>query len=99
MHLRGKSYHTYADLPDGSRVELLNVPTYSFNWQQMYVLKDPIKLPAGAKVHYVATYDNSPNNPLVLQFDTPGREVLWGERTVDEMMGGYVMYTADRENL
>lgn len=34
----------------------------------------------------------------LLEYDTPNRDVTNGERTVDEMMGGYVMHTVDREN-
>lgn len=99
MHLRGKTYHIYADLPDGKRVELLNVPRFNFNWQLMYDLAQPVHLPAGTTIHYIATYDNSPTNPLVNQYDTTNREVDYGERTVDEMMGGFVMNTADSQDL
>ena len=99
MHLRGKSYRIDAELPDGKRIELLNVPKFSFNWQLMYVLAEPVHLPAGTVLHYTATYDNSAANPLVVQLDTPDREVTYGERTVDEMMGGFVMHTIDAEDL
>lgn len=97
MHLRGKAYRIDAYLPDGKRIELLNVPKFSFNWQLMYVLAEPIHLPAGTVIHYLATYDNSAANPLVLQYDTPNRLVTHGERTIDEMMGGFVMHTVDAE--
>ncbi|HLJ18045.1 MAG TPA: hypothetical protein VKV15_26360 [Bryobacteraceae bacterium] len=99
MHLRGKTYRIYADLPDGKSIELLNVPRFNFNWQLMYDLAKPVHLPVGTTIHYIATYDNSAANPLVLQYDTPNREVDYGERTVDEMMGGYVMNTADSQDL
>jgi hypothetical protein len=99
MHLRGKAYRIDAELPDGKHIELLNVGKFSFNWQLMYVLAEPVHLPAGTIVHYRATWDNSAANPLVVQYDTPNREVTNGERTVDEMMGGYVMHTVDSEQL
>jgi hypothetical protein len=99
MHLRGKSYRIEAELPDGQRLELLNVGQFSFNWQLMYVLAQPVHLPAGTVIHYLATYDNSAANPLVMQYDTPNRLVTHGERTVDEMMGGFVMHTVDAEQL
>ena len=99
MHLRGKTYRIYADLPGGERVELLNVPRFSFNWQLMYDLAQPVHLPAGTVIHYVATYNNSASNPFVMQYDTPDREVDYGERTVDEMMGGFVMNTTDAQDL
>jgi hypothetical protein len=34
-----------------------------------------------------------------VKYDTPNREVTHGERTVDEMMGGFVMHTVDSEGL
>ena len=99
MHLRGQAYRIVADLPDGKQVELLNVPRFSFDWQLMYVLKEPVHLPAGTVVHYTATYNNSASNRLVTRYDTPDRSVGNGERTVDEMMTGYIMYTQDDEHL
>lgn len=99
MHLRGKSYRIVAELPDGNQLVLMNVPRYNFNWQQMYVLAKPVQLPAGTKVHYMATYDNSRNNQFLAGYDTPDHEVTWGERTIDEMMGGHVLYTLDTEHL
>jgi len=99
MHLRGKAYRIDAEFPDGRRQELLNVGRFSFNWQLMYVLAEPVHLPAGTVLHYLATYDNSAANPFVLQYDTPDRLVTYGERTVDEMMGGFVMHTVDAEEL
>ncbi len=99
MHLRGQAYRIEADLPDGKKIELLNVPKFSFDWQLMYVLAEPVHLPVGTVVHYTATYNNSRSNRLVTRYDTPDRAVGNGERTVDEMMTGYVMYTKDNEHL
>jgi hypothetical protein len=99
MHLRGKAYRIDAVLPDGDKIELLNVDKFNFNWQLMYNLATPVHLPAGTVIHYLATYDNSAANPLVVKYDTPNRAVTYSERTVDEMMGGYVMNTIDSENL
>jgi len=99
MHLRGKTYRIEAKLPDGQALELVNIPKWDFEWQLMYTLAKPVKLPAGTVISYVATYDNSSANPLVLKYDTPNRDVTNGERTVDEMMGGYVMHTVDGEDL
>jgi hypothetical protein len=99
MHLRGKSYRIVAELPDGRQTELMNVPHYNFGWQQTYELATPIHLPPGTKVRYLAAYDNSAQNTAIGQYDTPDREVDWGERTRDEMMGGHVLYTADAEHV
>jgi hypothetical protein len=99
MHIRGKSYRIDAELPDGRNMELMNVPKYSFDWQFLYRLASPVSLPAGTVVHQVATFDNSAANPLVLKYDTPDRDVSRGERTIDEMMAGFVMHTVDSEQL
>jgi hypothetical protein len=99
MHLRGKAYRIDALLPDGKKLELLNVAKFNFNWQLIYDLAQPVHLPAGTIIHYLATYDNSPANSLVVKYDTPDRDVTYGERTVDEMMGGFVMHTVDSEAL
>ncbi|MCI0621820.1 MAG: hypothetical protein L0387_09140 [Acidobacteria bacterium] len=99
MHLRGKSYRIVAELPDGKEVLLMNVPQYSFSWQQLYELAQPVKLPGGTRLHYIATYDNSRRNTALEGYDTPDREVTWGQRTIDEMMGGHVLHTSDGEHL
>lgn len=99
MHLRGKAYRIDAVLPDGKSLELLNVARFNFNWQLIYDLAQPVHLPAGTVIHYLATYDNSAANREVVKYDTPNREVTYGERTVDEMMGGFVMHTVDTEGL
>ena len=99
MHVRGKSYRIWAELPDSRTVELMNVPHYNFLWQQQYELAEPVHLPKGSIIHYEAHYDNSPANALLLQYDTPDREVVWAERTIDEMMGGHVLHTVDSQHL
>ncbi len=86
MHLRGKSFHYEAVYPDGKRETLLDVPAYDFNWQTGYVLKEPLKFPAGTRMHCVAHFDNSQFNPAN---PDPGKTVTWGDQTWNEMMIGY----------
>jgi hypothetical protein len=92
MHVRGKSYRIWAELPDGRQMELMNMPHYNFAWQQQCEPAEPVHLPKGH-------YDNSRNNALLLQYDTPDREVVWAERTIDEMMGGHLLHTVDSQHL
>jgi mono/diheme cytochrome c family protein len=99
MHIRGMTYRVDAELPGGQTIELLNVPRFNFHWQFLYRLADPIHLPAGTVLHDVATFDNSAANPLVTTYDTPDREVTYGNRTVDEMMTSYILHTLDSEKL
>jgi hypothetical protein len=95
MHIRGKTYRVTAELPDGRFIELLNVPAYNFHWQFLYTFAHPIRLPAGTVLHDAATFDNSAGNPFVMEYDTPNREVRFGNRTVDEMMTSYILHTVD----
>lgn len=93
MHWRGKDYFYEVIYPDGKRETLLSVPRWDFNWQNVYQLKEPLKLPKGAKLHAVAHWDNSKNNPLNPAPDKPAR---FGLQTWDEMMVGWVAYVWER---
>lgn len=86
MHLRGKSFRYIAHLPDGETETLLDVPEYDFDWQNTYLLAEPLRLPAGSKLQCVATFDNSADNPDNPNPDLP---VRWGEQSWEEMMIGY----------
>jgi thiol-disulfide isomerase/thioredoxin/mono/diheme cytochrome c family protein len=96
MHLRGKDF-LFNLLPtvekkDAAKEVLLSVPKYDFNWQILYTLSEPRRLPKGAKLECVAHFDNSranPNNP------NPWAIVQWGPQTTDEMMLGFVDYYYD----
>ena len=81
-----------AEFPDGSRQPLLAVPNYNFNWQRTYILENPLKLPAGSKVHITNAWDNSnlnPHNP------DPKKTVKWGEQSFDEMFFATLGYIED----
>jgi peroxiredoxin len=89
MHLRGKDFSYRVVYPDGKTETLLSVPHYDFNWQSIYRLEKPLKLPAGTRIECTAHFDNSaknPNNP------DPKKTVRWGEQTWEEMMIGFVDY-------
>ena len=94
MHLRGKSFRYEAVLPGGRRKTLLDVPAYDFNWQTAYRFQQPMKLPAGTRMHCVAHFDNSAGN---LNNPAPDEIVRWGEQTWDEMMIGYFDIALPRE--
>ena len=89
MHLRGKDFKFEVVYPDNKRETLLSVPRYDFGWQSNYLLKEPLRLPAGTRIECTAHFDNSaknPNNP------NPNTLVFWGEQTWQEMMIGFVDY-------
>jgi peroxiredoxin len=93
MHWRGKDYRYEAIYPDGKRETLLSVPRWDFNWQNGYRFAEPVKVPKGTKLHAVAHWDNSANNPLN---PDPGKTLRFGLQTWDEMMVGFVLYVWER---
>ncbi len=96
MHLRGKTFVVRFRYPDGRVETAFDVPHYDVNWQQLYVLAVPMLVPKRTLVEYIATWDNSPNNPFN---PDPNKNVKWGDRATDEMMDGYLNYVAVREEL
>jgi hypothetical protein len=90
MHFRGDSMRFEALLPDGSSQILLNVPKYDFNWQALYRLSQPVRLPAGSRIRISGGFDNSRWNPF--NPDAKSR-VRFGEQTDDEMFIGYINYS------
>lgn len=86
MHYRGKSFEYTLIYPDGKKETLLKVPNYDFNWQTTYKLAEPAKVPAGTKLHCVAHFDNSADNPYN---PDPDKTVRWGDQTWEEMMIGF----------
>lgn len=89
MHLRGKDAKYIAYYPDGTNELLLKVPAWDFNWQTDYSYKESKKVPAGTRVEYSATFDNSAGNPAN---PDPKVAVPPGQKTTDEMMIGFITY-------
>jgi peroxiredoxin len=95
MHLRGKSFRFEAIYPDKKREILLDVPRYSFDWQNFYILARPKFMPEGTVLHCVAHFDNSERNR---SNPDPKAAVTFGLQTKDEMMVGYFdMALADQD--
>ena len=85
MHTRGKDFKYVAHYPDGISEELL-YSNYDFNWQESYLLFDPLPVSPGTRLECVGHFDNSdrnPNNP------DPKATVTWGDQTWEEMFIGY----------
>ncbi len=96
MHYRGKSFRFTAHYPDNSQEILLDVPRYDFNWQNVYLLAEPKRMPAGTQVQMVAHYDNSADN--LLNPDSTAT-VYWGDQTWQEMMIGSITMSRAEQNL
>jgi thiol-disulfide isomerase/thioredoxin/mono/diheme cytochrome c family protein len=93
MHWRGKDYFYELIYPDGRKQTLLSVPRWDFNWQNTYQFAEPMEAPKGARLHAIAHWDNSRNNPYN---PDPNKEVRFGLQTWEEMMVGWVVYTWER---
>ena len=83
MHLRGKDMKYEVVYPDHARQTLLWLPKFNFNWQTVYRLKTPVRIPKGSKMIITAHFDNSPKNRYN---PDPTKAVRWGDPTSDEMM-------------
>ena len=91
-HLRGKRWAYTLELPNGEKKSILSVPRYDFNWQTYYMFKEPLRVPAGAKIVSTAWYDNSAANK---SNPNPKVDVEWGDQTWQEMQYTGVMVSPD----
>lgn len=82
-HYLCKSVEGYATLPDGSRIELLRISRWNFDWQDEYQYAEPVRLPKGAVIHARFVYDNSAENPR--NPSQPPRSANYGWQTSEEM--------------
>ncbi|MEM8706137.1 MAG: YceI family protein [Actinomycetota bacterium] len=79
MHEFGMSYRMtlHPDTPD--ELVLLDIPTWSFEWQLAYEPVDEIRIEQGDVVRFECWWDRT-----LVHLDEP-RYVTWNEGTVDEM--------------
>lgn len=89
MHFRGSRVKYEAFYPDGKREVILSVPNYDFNWQTLYRLAEPKRIPAGTRLVCTGAFNNSAQNPAN---PDPTKLVHFGEQTFDEMFIGYFNY-------
>jgi peroxiredoxin len=93
MHKLGREIAVTVTPPGGKPSTLVAIKDWDYNWQETYVLKEPIDLKAGTKLQVEAFYDNSASNP-----DSPshGRfPVFFGEQTTNEMCFIFLGATSD----
>jgi hypothetical protein len=87
MHWLGKDFTFSAVLADGkTRIPLIKIDHWNFNWQGTYAFKEPIRIPKGSWFEVNAHFDNSEANPA--NQNKPPKVVRWGEGTGDEMCIG-----------
>ncbi len=94
MHLLGRDIKTTMTLPDGTTKTLIDIRDWDYNWQEVYFLHEPMKVPAGTRFDVIAHYDNSDKNPL--NPFSPPRPVTLGEQTTNEMC--FVFFGVTTEN-
>lgn len=94
MHWLGKDFEMHAVLPDDqhTRVPLIKIDRWDFNWQGTYALAEPIALPKGTYMEMTAHFDNSAGNPA--NPSQPPKLVHWGEQTTNEMCIGIFEFIA-----
>ncbi len=95
-HLRGTRWKYSLEKPDGTSQVVLDVPRYDFNWQTYYFFKEPLDVPAGAKLVSTAWYDNSATNK---SNPDAGKDVKWGDQTWEEMQYTGFLYTVPSRRL
>ena len=87
MHWLGKDFTFTAVLPDGkTRIPLIKIEHWNFNWQGTYAFKEPLRLPKGSWFEMEAHFDNTDANPS--NQSKPAKLVKWGDGTTDEMCIG-----------
>ena len=97
LHGGGKRMCVEVVYPDGTN-ETLNCAGYNHSWVRGYVYDDDYAplLPKGTIVHVIGWYDNTANNPRVID---PRNWRGLGHRSIDEMMGSAsdFLYYTDEE--
>ena len=63
MHLIGKKIKITMTPPGGTPSTLVGIDDWDFNWQEIYFLKEPLKVKANTRFDVESVYDNSARNP------------------------------------
>ena len=83
-----------AELPDGSKKQLVDIPAWNYAWQDEFYYQEPFPLPAGTRLVMEGVFDNSAANPS--NPSKPPRRVVWGDGTLDEMLFCFLLVSAER---
>lgn len=90
MHLRGKSMRFEVFYPNGDQETLLWIPRYDYDWQHVYQFAEMKMMPRGTRMHVIAIFDNSEENP---RNPAPEATIVYGRGYQDEeMMAGTINF-------
>lgn len=90
MHLLGDHIKSYGLDPSNDTIRLIDIPHWDFEWQDFYIFKNMVKIPANSSLHAegafnnTAANDHNPNNPAITVYP--------GLNTTDEMFLVYFHY-------
>jgi hypothetical protein len=90
MHLLGDHIKSYGLDPSNDTIRLIDVPHWDFEWQDFYIFKNLVRIPANSTLHAegafnnTAANDHNPNNPAITVYP--------GLNTTDEMFLVYFHY-------
>jgi hypothetical protein len=85
-----KNMLAYAVTPDGDTIRLLKINNWQFNWQLTYRFDKYRKIPEGSEVHFIATFDNTSDNPE--NQHNPPKDVYASFMADDEMMELFLLH-------
>lgn len=82
-HYLGRRIEGSVILPDGKTRRLILIDQWNLDWQAVYKLEQPLRIPKGSILQMEISYDNSVNNPR--NPNHPPRRVRAGNQSSDEM--------------
>jgi mono/diheme cytochrome c family protein len=94
MHMLGTKIRVTATPPGGRERPIVAIDQWDYNWQEVYMLVDPLPLKAGTVLAVEAEYDNTAANPF--NPSRPPKDVRNGDGTTDEMLFAFLGVTTDR---
>ena len=96
MHYLGREVKAVATLPDGSQRPLLHIPDWDFRWQNLYIYREPMSLPAGSRIDAWFRFDNSAGNPYNPHI--PPVRIKWGWSSDQEMCELWMRFVTDNDD-
>jgi mono/diheme cytochrome c family protein len=82
MHTLGRTFRMTLDAGTDDEQILLDIPSWSFDWQMNYDVEEPIEVKAGQKLRLECSWDRS------IDPTRPPKYIVFAEGTEDEMCFG-----------